>query len=252
MSVIPKTLHYCWFGDGPMSGIERRCMKSWSCILPDWEIIRWDESNFDVNACSFSKDAYEAGKWAFVSDYARFRILHEYGGVFLDTDVELLRPLDELCDRKAFVGFMQNRIFVNPGLVLASESRGRVLEEVIKRYENMKFAVGKGRNSMPTSPRVMTAALEECYGLVCDGSYQELEGITVFPSECFDSLDSHTGELSITSQTYSIHHYSGTWLSPAKKYRVETRKKLAPKVGPKLSWFLSSAASVVKYGRDAF
>lgn len=250
--MIPKTLHYIWFGNNELPELERRCISSWARIMPDWEIRRWDESNFDIESCPFSREAYKAEKWAFVSDYARYRILHTHGGVLLDTDVELLKPLDNLLENEAFAGFMKNNFFMAPGLIMGAEPGSHVMDEVARIYESMEFEERSGRNSMDTSPRVLTHYLEEKYNLKRDGSYQKIDGFTAYPSRYFDPVDSHSGKVEITEDTYSIHHYSGTWLSPAKKYRIEARKKLAPIVGPKLSWLLSSAASVLKYGRNAF
>lgn len=250
--MIPRTIHYCWFGGSELPELERKCMASWSEKMSNCEVVRWDESNFDFGSCAFAREAYEAGKWAFVSDYARFRILRDHGGVFLDTDVELLRPLDHLLDREAFTGFTKDSSFVNPGLVVASEAGGHVMADVVRRYESMELLPQQGRVHPQSSPRTLTALLEESYGLRRDGSLQELDGLTVFPAEFFDPIDPHTGVMNITEATYSIHHYSGTWLLPAKKYRLELRKRLAPKVGPKLSWFISGVASVAKYGKDAF
>lgn len=135
---------------------------------------------------------------------------------------------------------------------MGSESGSHVMSDVAKLYESMKFELRKGRNSMDTSPRVLTDYLEVNCALRRDGSFQELNGFTAYPATYFDPLDSHSGKFEITEDTYSIHHYSGTWLSPAKKFRVEMRKKLAPVIGPKLSWFISSVLSVLRFGRKAF
>lgn len=250
--MIPRIIHYCWFGGNELPELERRCIASWSEKMPGCETVRWDESNFDFSSCAFAREAHAEGKWAFVSDYARFRILRDHGGVFLDTDVELLRPLDDLLALQAFTGFTKDSSFVNPGLVVASEAGNHVMADVVRKYESMNLLPQQGRVHPQSSPRTLTALLEEFYGLRRDGSLQDLDGLTVFPAEFFDPIDPHSGLMNVTDETYSIHHYSGTWLFPAKKYRLELRKKLAPKVGPKLSWFISSVSSVVRYGKDAF
>lgn len=250
--MIPKVIHYCWFGGNELPDLERSCIESWSKIMPGYEIVRWDESNFDVNQCSFSRSAYAAGNWSFVSDYARFKILYENGGIFLDTDVELLRPFDDLLACSAFTGFTKDSSFVNPGLVIASEAKGIVAGDVIKKYESISLLPQQGRVHPQSSPRVLTSVLVDQYGLIRNGSYQELNGIIVCPAEWFDPINPHTGEMNVTPQTYSIHHYSGSWLLPSKKYRIEMRKKLVPLVGPKLSWFISCVLSVFRYGKDAF
>lgn len=250
--MIPRIIHYCWFGGSELPELERRCIASWSEKMPGCEIVRWDESNFDFSSCAFAREAYVEGKWAFVSDYARFRILRDRGGVFLDTDVELLRPLDDLLGIQAFTGFTKDSSAVAPGLVVASEAGNRVITDVVRKYESMSFLHQQGRVHPQSSPRTLTALLEEVYDLKRNGEFQELDGITVFPAYYFDPLNPRTGELKITINTYTIHHYSGSWLSPAKKYRMETRKRLAPIVGPAMSRFCSNVASVIKYGREAF
>lgn len=252
MATIPKILHYCWFGGNSLPELEQKCIASWSEVMPDWTVQRWDESNFDISRCRFSSNAYSSKAWAFVSDYARMRILLENGGIFLDTDVEVLQSFEPFIVNAAFAGFMKNNRFINPGLVMGSEPGGIVVEQLARQYESIDFEVKSGRNSMPTSPRVMTKLLVEQFNLKQDGSMQELDGFTAYPASYFDALDSHTGRLVVDDSTYSIHHYSGTWLNPAKKYRIEARKKLSPLVGDRLSWFLSSFLSVIRYGKDAF
>lgn len=251
--MIPKTLHYCWFGNNELPALESSCIETWQKVMPGYEICRWDESNFDVNRCDFSSEAYEQGMYAFVSDYARYVILREQGGIFLDTDVKVLKAFDPLLENRAFCGYMQNNEFVSPGLILASEQMFPLFGDMIKEYESMHFNQSGSRVNPLTSPRVLTGLLEKKYELRRDGSYQELDcGFTVYPAEYFDPLDSHTGTMNVTQNTYSIHLYSGTWLSPAKKYRIEKRKQLALRVGPQLSWLISSGLSVLKYGKDAF
>ena len=251
--MIPKILHYCWFGGTELPELEASCVATWNDVMPDYEIRRWDESNFDVNSCAFVHEAYEQKMFAFVSDYARYVILRDNGGIFLDTDVKLLKPFDDLLSNNGFCGYMQDNEHVNPGLVLACKPQLSLFSEVVSRYESLHFSQSENRINPLSSPRVLTKLLTERYGLKCDGSYQELDGgFIVYPSEYFDPLDSHTGVENVTNNTYSVHLYSGTWLSPAKKYRVEMRKRLAPKIGPRLSWFISSALSVLKYGKHAF
>lgn len=251
--MIPKVLHYCWFGGSNLPALESSCIETWQKVMPDYEIRRWDESNFDISQCNFAREAYSQGMYAFVSDYARYVILRDQGGIFLDTDVKVLKPLDSLLVNQGFCGYMQNNRYVNPGLILGGEQKFQLFDEVIEHYESLSFSQSSNRVNPFTSPRLLTGLLAEAHGFRCDGTYQELDcGFTVYPAEFFDPLDSHSGTMNITDNTYSIHLYSGTWLSPAKKYRIEKRKQLAPKVGPRLSWLISSGLSVFKYGRKAF
>lgn len=251
--MIPKVLHYCWFGGDELPALESSCVETWERVMPGYEIRRWDESNFDVNRCDFAREAYEQGMYAFVSDYARYVILYEQGGIFLDTDIKVLKSYDSLLFNKGFCGYMQNNQYVNPGLILGSEQTFSLFKDVIDCYESTHFSQSGSRVNPLTSPRVLTTLLEERYGLRRDGTYQEFDdGFVVYPAEYFDPLDSHSGAMNVTASTYSIHLYSGTWLSPAKKYRIKMRKHLASKVGPRLSWLISSGMSVIKYGIKAF
>lgn len=121
--MIPKKIHYCWFGENPLSELVNRCIDSWKKFCPEYEIIQWNESNFDVNSCDYVKEAYEAKKWAFVSDYAGFKILYEHGELYFDTDVELIKPFDDLTYEGSFMGIEETSIAVNPGLGIGAEPK---------------------------------------------------------------------------------------------------------------------------------
>lgn len=250
--MIPKIIHYCWFGGAELPTLERSCIATWKKVMPDYEIRRWDESNFKFEDCKFAEDAYRDGKMAFVSDYAHCKVLSEYGGIALDTDVELLKSLDEFQNLKTYLGFGKNGCYVNPGLVFASEPNACLLTELTALYENMEYCDVESRGSKITSPRITTDLLEREYGLAREDKTQRLGSITVFSSEYFDPYNPHTGSFEKTGETHSVHHYAASWVSPACKYRLELRKKLAPKVGGRLSWIISSVASVIKFGKSAF
>jgi len=148
--MIPKSLHYCWFGGDELPALESSCVETWKRVMPGYEVRRWDESNFNVNRCDFAREAYEQGMYAFVSDYARYVILYEQGGIFLDTDVKALRSYDPLLSNRAFCGYMQNDEYVNPGLILGSEQGLPLFKDVIDWYKSTPFSQSGHRvNPLP-------------------------------------------------------------------------------------------------------
>ena len=137
--MIPKTIHYCWFGKNPLPEIAVKCINSWKNFFPDYEIKEWNEDNFDLTSCDYCKEAYAVKKWAFVSDYARFKILYEYGGIYFDTDVEVIKNMEDIIKKGAFIG--RERIAdtfpVNAGLGLASEARMPIIKEILTSLLHM-------------------------------------------------------------------------------------------------------------------
>lgn len=211
--MIPKTIHYCWFGGRPLPASARRCIASWRKYLPDHEIKEWNESNFDINAIGFTRQAAEMGKWAFVSDYARFAILYEHGGIYFDTDVEVIRPIDDILARGAYMGWEKERtmIGVASGLGMAAPKGLPVYEEIIAHYGKLRFADDKGRVLPGTVVRHVTEVLMR-HGLKLEDTLQEVADVTIYPNEYFNPLDDFTGRLNITPDTRTIHHYAKTWI----------------------------------------
>ena len=190
------------------------CIDSWTRFLPDYEIIRWDESNFDVHSIPFTSQAYEAKKYAFVSDYARFKILFELGGIYMDTDVELLKSLDAFLHHRAFTGF-EKKDQVAPGLILGAEPHMPVIRYMQEYYENLPGYTPE----MDTVVAIMTKFLVS-KGLRLDNTLQTVEETTVYPMEYFSPLNFQTNKLERTKNTVSVHHYAGTWLSGRQKFKV--------------------------------
>ncbi len=219
---IPKIIHYCWFGGNPLPDIVQKCIESWKKFCPDYEIIKWDETNFDVNCSDYAKEAYEAKKWAFVSDYCRFYVLNKQGGIYLDTDVELIKPIDNLLDC-SFVGF-EGKNAVASGLIRGVVPNDIVCHRMLESYNNDHFLLDDGSFNIKTVCDRETEILQE-YGLKTDGSLQTVINTRVFPSEYFCPLDTIRWQLNITENTYSIHHYDSSWISDEKKYAKEFRKK---------------------------
>lgn len=226
--MIPKIIHYCWFGGNPIPENLQCCMESWKRLMPDYEIKRWDESNYDINKCAYIREAYEAKKWAFVSDYARLDICYTYGGIYLDTDVEVIKPFDDLLSLQGFCGMeVGKRIIpdeVNLGLVFGLE-RGQEMGRVMRDdYHTLHFKKPNGLPDVTPCPVIQTRLLSG-YGLKLTNEIQNINGLTVFPTDYFCPMNQYTGEIKITQNTYSIHHYFASWYSPADQERRELRQK---------------------------
>lgn len=263
--MIPRVIHYCWFGRNPLPELAVQCIESWKKYCPGYEIREWNEDNYDLDSCKYVRQAYEAGKWAFVSDYARFDILFKYGGIYFDTDVELLKPIEPILNRGAFMGCESQRrkgketarsgfgIAVNPGLGLAAASGNAIYKEMLDDYKELDFQKEYKDGSFKTVVDRITDVLER-HGLIQTQETQCIKGISIYPDEFFCPLDYTTGILNITENTYSIHHYTASWIGRLDKVivrleRMYCRKgKLATAVGDILILPLKAVNKVVKLG----
>lgn len=232
MTAIPKTIHYCWFGRNPLPKSAQKCIASWRKFLPDYEIREWNEDNFDVNIIPYTREAYEAKKYAFVSDYARFWILYHHGGLYFDTDVEVIRPMDDIIARGPFMGCEIDgdatgacKSAVNPGLGLASMSGLSLYKEFLDGYAGVRFLLPDGRiNPFSMIPMITKLLLEK--GYQAGAGIQTVAGVTVYPQEYFNPLDDATGKLRLTSNTRSIHWFSKTWMPGESRWKVWTKRML--------------------------
>lgn len=227
--MIPKVIHYCWFGHNPYPEVVKECMQSWKVMCPDYEIRCWNEENFDYKSCNYAREAYDAQKWAFVSDYARLKILEEYGGVYVDTDVELLKPLDDLLDNHAFMGF-EHGLGVNTGLIVGAEKNQKIISELRKQYEAMHFRNEDSSLNL-TSCVEYTTNLLNAKGLKKENVRQTIDEVTVLPTEYFCPKNQFTEKIIVTKNTYSIHRYLGTWADETVKYGQKLKKELLKKYG---------------------
>ena len=212
--MAPKIIHYCWFGGKPLPKNAQKCIHSWEKNLPDYEIKRWDESNFNVNIIPYVKEAYSVGKYAFVSDYARFWILYHYGGVYFDTDVEVLKSIDDIVQKGNFMGVEQqdeNTITVAPGLGLAVEKKNILLKELMEIYHTSHFVLEDGTLCMKNIVEITTELLLD-KGLKNTTNIQQCYGFTIYPKEYFCPIDYQTRELRVTENTRTIHHYAESWV----------------------------------------
>jgi len=213
---IPKKIHYCWFGGKPLPEMAEKCIASWKKKCPDYELILWNETNFALNTVQFTEQAAMSKKWAFVADYLRAYVIFYYGGIYLDTDVELLKPFsNDILSANCFSGFESNE-YVNPGNIFAGEKGCVVAKELLDFYSSYNFIKKNGELNLTPIPKIFSNILLK-YGLRQNNTYQELGVITVYPAEYFCPKDFQTGILTIADNTYSIHHYEGSWVSEDKQ-----------------------------------
>lgn len=214
MQQIPKIIHYCWFGHSELPELAQRCIESWREFFPDYEIKEWNETNYDVNKIRYTKEAYEAKKYAFVSDYARFDILYHEGGIYFDTDVEVIRSFDEIIQRGAFMGCEKgdafSRLKVSPGLGMAAPKGMEIYKEILDEYSRKQFQIDNSEYNMKTVVEYVTEILEK-HGLKRSNEVQKIADITIYLKEYFSPKDVDTYELLITENTHSIHHYDASW-----------------------------------------
>lgn len=227
---IPKILHYIWLGKNPTPKIFDKCVESWKKYCPDWEIKRWDESNLDIDCCKYCRQAYDAKKFAFASDVLRFQILKEYGGVYVDIDVEFLKPIENLLDNRAFSGF-ESKLLVNPGVIMGAEPNNKIINEILEDYQGRTFEFNPGNQI--TVCNIFTDKLKE-YGLVCDNTTQELENFKVFSSEFFSPKSLTDGVIRKTKNTMTIHHFEGSWLRKRDKVKSKVLMFVKRLMGEKL------------------
>lgn len=215
---IPKRIHYCWFGSGKMPEMFRKNIETWRRHCQDYEILRWDEGNYDVSKNRYMKQAYEAKKWGFVSDYARIDIINSNGGIYLDTDVEVLRSWDDLLYYDLFCGFESPR-YVAFGLGFGATKNHPILEDILDEYECAEFSQKGGTENLVPCPIYQTRVLEK-YGLVRNGKTQMGDGFIALSPEYLSPLNQYgIGKPSVRS--FSIHQYAATWIDSRQRAEKE-------------------------------
>ena len=220
-SDIPKIIHYCWFGKGKKSKIIKKCMKTWNKYMPDYRIIEWNEENFNINCNQYVKQAYDNKKYAFVSDYARLYALYNYGGIYFDTDIEVVKNLDKYLENKDVYGFEKKDIIMTG--VMISVKNSAIIKRFLDIYDKINFIEEDGTvNDLPNTCR-FTEILKE-YGLNCNNERQVLKDIAdIYPLEYFCAYDTDNSHFIPSEKTLTIHHYNGSWTS--KKDRLESKIK---------------------------
>lgn len=218
--MIPKKINYCWFGKSEKSKLAVKCINSWRKYCPDYEIIEWNEDNFDVTMNGYTEMCYKEKKYAYLSDYARLLIVAEHGGLYFDTDVELVKSPNELLSNDAFFGF-ENEEYVATGLGFGSVPHGIAIESMLAEYVPLL----NGINGTIVCPRLNTKALVKL-GLVQNGLEQKVCDAVIYPPSIFNPYDSATGKLNKTNETISIHWYAASWMSKRQKFRGMITKPL--------------------------
>lgn len=225
--MIPKIIHYCWFGGNSLPPLAVKCIESWRKYLPDYEIKEWNESNFDVNIIPYTQEAYQAKKYAFVSDYARFWILYKYGGLYFDTDVEVIKPMDDIIARGPFMGCEKDAddtsvASVAPGLGLGVNPGLGLYAEILELYDTLHFIRADGTYNLKTVVQYVTELLVT-YGLRNSNKIQQVAGVWIYPREYFCPISPLTFQFCKTRNTYCIHHFVGSWCERSWSRRVITK-----------------------------
>lgn len=253
--IIPTTIHYCWFGGNPLPPLAEKCIESWKTFFPNYEIKRWDESNFNVNIIPYTAEAYKAKKYAFVSDYARFWILYQYGGLYFDTDVEVIRSMDDIIRRGPFMGCegkasqsekaAQDRatklriayekdknpilkpiiddslgLGIAPGLGLGVTPGHGLYREILEIYSKLAFAIDSKENPLLTVVDITTNIFAKD-GLKNTSDIQLIDGIYIYPANYFNPLNIITRRIEITKDTRSVHHYMASWVNYTPKEKIK-------------------------------
>ena len=225
--MIPKIIHYCWFGGNPLPKLAQKCIESWKKYCPDYEIKEWNESNFDLNYNDYVREAYEAKKWAFITDVVRLKVMVDEGGIYMDTDVEVLKSLDELLEYNAVSGFENDTQF--PTGLMACEKGNPMFKEFLEDYEGAHFILEDGSFDLTTNVvRMMRIGTK--YGVKFNNTKQTINGFTILPKDFLCPKDPETKRINLTTNTLTIHHFDGSW--------VEWYDRAAGKRGPKLQRLL--------------
>lgn len=228
--MIPKIIHYCWFGRNPLPQLAIKCIQSWKKFFPDYEIKEWNEDNFDVNSIPYTREAYAARKFAFVSDYARYWILYNYGGIYFDTDVEAIKSMDDIIQRGNFLGCETSppnpltlTLVVAPGLGIGCEVENELCGYMLNLYSALHYVLPDGSMNKKTICQYTTEYLVD-YGLKNKNEIQYIKGFYIYPKDYFCPKDPDGKAIHITENTRLVHHYAASWFTWKTYVIVYTRK----------------------------
>ncbi|WP_214744395.1 glycosyltransferase family 32 protein [Exiguobacterium sp. s189] len=226
--MIDKKIHYCWFGKGTLPPLAQKCIASWKKNCPDYEIIEWNEDNFDINSIPYVKEAYKAGKYAFVSDYVRLYVLYNEGGIYMDTDVEVIKPLDQFLTHSAFTGMESDEYCVTG--IIGSVKEHPWIKSLLQTYSDKKFKLENGQFDISTNTELITRITTIEYNWLNENRKQILKNdLSIYPFETFCAKDWRTGLVKSNDETFTIHHFSGSWIDPSLKGKNE-RKAIAKRL----------------------
>ena len=250
--MIPKKIHYCWFGRGPKDKLFEKCYKSWQKYFPDWEIIEWNEDNFDVNFCEYTKRAYELGKYAFVSDVARLKAVYDEGGIYFDTDVEVIKPFDNKILENGYFAEEEEGI-INTGLGFGTERKNKAVKVMLDSYKKLselgpavepilrKLGLNEIKNVIYSKNQddlyVLPCPILNSAALVAKGYEIKdctcIEGIPVYKPDYFCGYDYRNLHVTVTNKTFSIHHYSASWQSKKQRQIAAIKRQISKVIGRK-------------------
>lgn len=229
--MIPKIIHYCWFGRNPKPEGVQKCIASWKKYLPDYEIKEWNEENFDIHINKYCEQAYNHRKWAFVSDVARVMALYREGGIYFDTDVEVVQSFNSLLHHKAFLGFEGTQWIATS--TMGTEPGNPIIKQFIDNYNTRNFENEEGHLDLKSNVRVLTKMLIDEQGLILNGKEQQLKYFHIFPTDFFTPFDYINGKLRKTTNTYSIHWFDQSWIGQ-KPWRVRISQWYHLLIGSKM------------------
>lgn len=236
--MIPKIIHYCWFGGKKLPQRAKKYISSWKKFNPDYKIIEWNEKNFDITSCKYVYEAYQAKKFAFVTDYVRLFVLYTYGGIYMDTDVEVTKSLDCLLNYPAFSGFERNDKI--PTGTMGAEKGNKWIETLLKDYDERPFIKENGQLDLTTNVELITNTTIANYSLRLDNTEQHLKDFSIFPFDWLCAKDLLDGKIKMTKNTYTIHHFAGSWEKKSNKFRGKVYKFLNRYFGKKCADFVKS------------
>ena len=235
--MIPKKIHYCWFGKGKMPELALKCIESWRVNLPDYELKEWNENSFDINSNFYVKEAYESRKFAFVTDYVRLYALYTEGGIYMDTDVEVLKNLDPFLDLPAFSGFEDN-VHIPTG-IMAAEKGSVWAGWQLKYYDDRHFLLPDGTLDLTTNVEIIGKLMREKGFILRNGLYNFQNIITIFPRDYFCPKSHTTGKIELTQNTYTIHHFAGSWKSTSDRLKRRIVHLIGVKMSHRLKLFIN-------------
>lgn len=242
---IPKIIHYCWLSGDPYPEKIEKCMASWKEKLPDYKFILWDTKKFNVNICDYTREAFEAKKYAFVCDYVRLYALYNYGGIYMDTDIEVLKPIDDLLDCEAFTCISSDPTSLQAVFMGARQGHPWI-KEIMDSYEGRHFIMEDGSLDM-TPIMCVGEVTQKLYHFQTDGKQQDLEdGVRLYPHEVDGAYNFETGELNINDNSYVIHWCAAGWWDEGQRRKYKRRQKMRRILGVKLADDLYIGTQVLK------
>lgn len=227
--MIPKIIHFCWLSGEQYPDLVEKCIKSWRDNLPDYEIMCWDLKRFDINCCRYTKEAFLEKKYAFASDYIRLYALYHFGGIYLDSDIEVLKSFDDLLNLKAFTCFQKMSMTLSPWII-GSEKGNKIIKEFLDYYEERSFYDENGKMDLTPNPYPFTAICKR-HGLILKDVKQELDEISIFSHDYFCPYNPSKDVLEVTDNTYTIHYFNAEWMSEDQKRRRKRKQEVTKKYG---------------------